>query len=506
VTADRDRFPTWVYLAALVTISLVSRLPQLLSPNLLLDGDECILGLMAKHVAEGKELPVFFYGQNYGLASIEAAAGALGFVISGTGPLTLKLAMLGLWSVGIVFYFLAFSELVGKRRSFWITSVLVLMPAWAVWSMKARGGYITSFTTTGALLFLLLRSTRMQTSARWFLAGCLTGVIYLAQPLWLPGVIPILLFSLLSHRKLSSACMYLLGAAPITIVGMGAATSGGARWEPSGIGNPDVLGSVPAVVQQIYVNLTGSYYLRFSFEPPGPISKILAYLWFAVLAATVVLQVYRLACKRYLLWTHLLFASMSATLLAAWLLFDARDGRYLLPLSALLVLLAGVEFFDLVDRKAYTGWGPSAAIASVLLLGALSLIEFREFSYMWTNPGNSQSETARLKRVVNYMKAKGVTHAFSIHALLQWQVMFYSDEQIISRSTSDVDRYPAYVSEMDRALADGETVAVVGYVGGRGGLENLVSREAIFTVDDRYVVYVGADRALLEKLHFQLPN
>ena len=53
---------TWIYVPALIAIGVVSRLPQLLSPNLLLDGDECILGLMAKHVAEGREFPSSFMG------------------------------------------------------------------------------------------------------------------------------------------------------------------------------------------------------------------------------------------------------------------------------------------------------------------------------------------------------------------------------------------------------------------------------------------------------------
>jgi hypothetical protein len=34
--------PSWVFLPALCGIGLVSRLPQLLSKDLLLDGDECI--------------------------------------------------------------------------------------------------------------------------------------------------------------------------------------------------------------------------------------------------------------------------------------------------------------------------------------------------------------------------------------------------------------------------------------------------------------------------------
>ena len=54
--------PFWRYAAILVVVAGVSRLPQLTSPHLLLDGDEAILGLMAKHLAEGREIPIFLYG------------------------------------------------------------------------------------------------------------------------------------------------------------------------------------------------------------------------------------------------------------------------------------------------------------------------------------------------------------------------------------------------------------------------------------------------------------
>ena len=120
-SATGHSVPTWVYLTALAAVTLVSRLPQLLSPNLLLEGDECILGLMAMHLAGGHEFPVFFYGQKYGLSIVEAPAAALNFVIFGVGALPLKLAMLGIWIVGILFYFLAFSSVLGATRSFWIT-------------------------------------------------------------------------------------------------------------------------------------------------------------------------------------------------------------------------------------------------------------------------------------------------------------------------------------------------------------------------------------------------
>ena len=71
---------------------------------------------------------------------MEAGAGALGFLISGVSAVSLKLAMLGLWTIGVLFSFLALSKLLSINRSLWITAVLVVNPMWAAWSMKAGGG------------------------------------------------------------------------------------------------------------------------------------------------------------------------------------------------------------------------------------------------------------------------------------------------------------------------------------------------------------------------------
>src|SRR5206468_3035221 len=116
-------------------------------------------------------------------------------------------------------------------------------------------------------------------------------------------------------------------------------------------------------------------------------------------------------------------------LLANWVLLGERDARYLLPMSGLLVLLAAVELFDWADRRLLSDRRCFGAIVVVLVLEALSMIEFRAFSYMWKNPPNSLSEEKRLKLVINSMKVTGAKHAFAMNALLQWQIMFYSDEE-----------------------------------------------------------------------------
>jgi hypothetical protein len=482
----------------------------LFSPSLLLDGDECIVGLMAKHIAEGRELPIFLYGQSYGLSLIEAPAAALNFAIFGTGVLPLKLSLLALWIAGVLFYFLAFAQVMGNTRSFWLTLLLVLMPAWAVSSMKAWSGYVTAFSAAAVLLYVLMRKAR-RPSVSWVMAGWLSSIIYLAQPLWLPGLLPVLLFFLLSSRRLRFAFLYLSGIGSmllsIELIQWLSRASVVESWRPPRIGNRDLIGSVPGVAEQIYVNLTGSYYLWFSVDP-GTVTAILAYLWLAVLAAALPVQIYRVVCRRYLLWSHLLFISAVSTLLANWVLLEARDGRYLLPLSVPLVFMAGFELFDLADRRRLSDRKCVALIVCALLVGAVSMNEFGRFSYMWwKNPRNSLSEAARIEALIDYLKANRVRHAFSMNALLQWQIMFYSREAIVARWTAETDRYPAYVREVDRALGNGERVALVGYVGFTGGLENMVHNpQAIFDVDNRYFAYIGPDKELLEKARFRFVN
>ena len=208
--------------------------------------------------------------------------------------------------------------------------------------------------------------------------------------------------------------------------------------------------------------------------------------------------------RRYLFLSHLLCVAVASTLLANWILLEARDARYLLPLSALLVAWAGVEFSDLADRQLLPRPVRLAVVSGLVGLGALSLLEFRHFSDVGNTAPERPSEVKQMNTVVGFIRMKGASHAFSTHGLLQWQLMFYSKETIVARWHVEVDRFPAYVREVDRALQAGEPVALVGYVGFTGGLEKMIANpETIFTVDDRYFVYMNPDKDLLRNLRFR---
>src|SRR5687768_12086292 len=57
------------------------------------DSDQAIVGLMAKHLIEGRAFPVFYYGQNY-MLGVEAYLAAPVFLIAGVSVTALKFPLL----------------------------------------------------------------------------------------------------------------------------------------------------------------------------------------------------------------------------------------------------------------------------------------------------------------------------------------------------------------------------------------------------------------------------
>lgn len=492
----------------LAGIAVVARLPQLLSPNLLAEGDECIAGLMAMHVARGHDFPLFFYGQRYGLAIVETSVAAGSFVLFGAGPIALKGAILAIWIAGAAFYFRAFTRVLGTVRSFWITLLLVLMPAWAATSMKAWSGYATAFAVTGLVFDLVTVSTERRAAA-WTATGAASALVYFAQPLWLPGLLPVVFYHLAVTRRVTcwTACAFGAGASMAAMAGIRHYWLAGTPevWFGPDVGNPHVLAATGAVLRQVYVNLTGSFYFAQTIVP-GRVTAATAVFWCALLCALLGRQVYRIVTRHHLAWSYLLAASVVLTVAANWLLIEPRDARYMLPLSAPLVFLAGVELFDLADRSAWPARRWVAAIVLVAAVQAVAMREFGGYTFMWwTNTRNSPSEAQTLNTVIGYLESRGITRVYSMNGLLQWNIDFYSHEAILARWKGARDRYPPYVVAVDRAREAGRPVAIVGYTGYTYGLDKLVpDAKAIVDIDGKYYVYLAPDRELLRRAGFEL--
>ena len=96
-----------VTLFFLLSVALVLFGAVLLTSQKYADGDEAVVGIMARHILTKGERPVFFYGQPYGGgAAIEAYLATIPFAIFGPSSIALKSVALCFWLVTIALCYL----------------------------------------------------------------------------------------------------------------------------------------------------------------------------------------------------------------------------------------------------------------------------------------------------------------------------------------------------------------------------------------------------------------
>src|SRR6185436_8885363 len=132
-------------LVALVLLIALTRWPLLTSPDLVLDGDEAIVGLMAMDLADGRRVPLYFDGQSFGVSIVETGAIAAAFRLAGPSTEAAKVAVLALWILGWVLFVEAVRLWVDRPTALVAGALLATMPAWGNWSMMARGYHLGGF-------------------------------------------------------------------------------------------------------------------------------------------------------------------------------------------------------------------------------------------------------------------------------------------------------------------------------------------------------------------------
>lgn len=169
----RERLFLWLVVVA----GVVLRLDFMRASGFVIDSDEAIVGLMAKHILEGTSLPVFYYGQHY-MGSLEPLCVAVAFAIFGVSSFVLQLVPLLFSALLIVIMYRLGKEVAGPVVGRVAALLCAFPPAsLVVWSFKARGGFI-ELLVIGALAFWLavrwFRKTptdRTYPALIWFLLG-----------------------------------------------------------------------------------------------------------------------------------------------------------------------------------------------------------------------------------------------------------------------------------------------------------------------------------------------
>lgn len=459
------------YLAVPIILAacLLSRLPLLLDQTLYLDGDECILALMAKHFLEGKGLPLFFYGQAYGFSLFEVLTIRFFYAVFGVSDFAVKVSMLFLWSLGVVFFYKSMKEVEPARNTlspFLVTLALVFAPAWGIGSMKARGGYITAFLLSLVVTYLIFNRRWNRLLRVAFIAGFLLVVIFQSQPLTLAPLIPIVCFYM--YKKRSEPHAIYLPAGVITGMAVFLFLKQGisSYWTPDVFGIPALNADVFVfVLKQIYKNLAGTYSYS-TFDEPSLITNIVAIIYMSVIFLSLGLGVL-LFIKRWKInpWFYVICLSVASTISYQFIITKDRP-RYLHPLCILILLL--VYFFINRGRKK---WVVNSFLGTLIILSAISMTHVLALNF-----GNK----AAVLKLIDNIQSRRINYVYCERALWQWQIMFYSNEDIIARYRNKTDRYPDYVKRVDAAFKDPTVkVALVGWSHGRPFIKENPTKELL---------------------------
>jgi 4-amino-4-deoxy-L-arabinose transferase-like glycosyltransferase len=170
-----------------------------------LTSDEAIIGLMAKHISEGRYLPFYFYGIVYNASCAwEAYLAVIPFWLFGVGVVALKMPTVILSLVCLVLFYMMTTRLYSTRIATVASLIFALWPGLLKWHFQPRGyAFYFLLIPTLVILFLTVEKQNPPRVRDIFLFGLLCGISFWGMELLLILIVALWALLLL-RRKLSS--------------------------------------------------------------------------------------------------------------------------------------------------------------------------------------------------------------------------------------------------------------------------------------------------------------
>lgn len=473
----------------IILACVATRAPQLLSPHLLLDGDESIIALMAKHLYEGKDVALYFWGQQYGLSILEILTIAAFYGILGVSQLAVKAAMLFLFTAGTLFLFRAFRNISREPQfALFLTLLFVTAPSWAVWSMKARGGYLTAFLLSSVALSIVTHPRLSYKTLTWVGGALLLVLVFESQPVFLAATLPVIVY--LAWGKLARGQLAIFILSGLIIASLFRILHFGLSdfYKPTPFDTDvPILSNLTTLPSYLFSHYTGFYYLDHSF--PAPVLVLAMAAAYSILTLALFVVPMHAAAKGYKL--HGIFWAALCGIALMFCYSTIRSGnsyRYLLPITGS-VLLAVAALPIPAFYKAFR-----LGALSLTTLGACALLFFYQYTFQ-------SSSKKQLDSAISYLRRHRVSYCYS-GPLLQWQLMFYSREELVCRFIFPTDRYPAYARQTDSAFeASPQHVALIN----AAEVMNNLSPADSFVIYEGFAIKLYPTKDLLKRHLYMFP-
>ncbi|GAP14624.1 4-amino-4-deoxy-L-arabinose transferase [Longilinea arvoryzae] len=482
-------------LIILLTVAALWKAGILLANSVPFNGDEAIVGLMARHILYGGERPAFFYGQAY-MGSLDAYLVAAGFAVFGSQIWVIRLVQVFLY-LGT----LATTVLIGERfLASWeagmVAAILLTIPPvnMTLYTTASLGGYgeallIGNLTLLSGLAWI--RHIQTGPAKRSGMHALLFG-FWVGLGLWANGLT--LIYSLPMGIGVLATLLAVKPKSPTRWVGIPAAAAGfflgslpwwlyALRQGASSL-VAELLGNNVAVETGSWLARTGQHLFNlfvlggsaaFGFRPPWevrwlalPLLPVALIFWLAVFFLSI--QPLRTGAHRL---EHGLLLGVLLTFCAGFLFTSFGvdpSGRYFLPVFWLCALAAGAA---LVKLKVSPHW-KYVAVGLVLIFQAWGTVE----CILRNPPGLTTQfytptvyDHSAYPQLIEFLDQQGETRGYSTY-WVSYPLAFRSQERLIfvpalpyhpdlSYSPRD-DRYEPYT----RWVAQSDRVA---YVTARNG-------------------------------------
>jgi len=319
-----------------------------------LNPDAGIVALMAKHMAEGGDFPIFFYGQAY-MGSLEPMVSALFCALFGCSGfmVTLGTAFVS-WLVLFAVYLWA-RDAHSPLAGLFAAAFCVIGPsAFLHYGVSPRGGYSVTILFSTLILWLSskLIAESNSNSGKWLLLGLLAGLGWWSNQLIISSILTAAILGLAFLGKKIFSLNTVLAAAGFFI--------GSLPFWWWNIFNDwrsfDFAGSMGQTpfwegIKIFFIDRFPDLLDLNSGRPAGRILKIAIYIGAAAWGFFIML---RLKARQDRRWFHLLtlyvFILVSALMFSTSHFAHMSTSRYLLPLFPAVAVLLGVATSQLAVR------------------------------------------------------------------------------------------------------------------------------------------------------------
>ena len=439
-------------MAALLLLSVAVQIWVVTTKRIPLSSDQAIVCLMAKHILERGEHPVFYYGSAYA-GSLEPHYVAGVFLLLGETPTSYRIAMGGLVLLIMTGVYILTREAFGRLAGILALAYLAIPPFYFLYKGLTSDGHYDAFLLfTVAVLLLCVRIEKELGKGRDLRRLALLLGVAMGLGWWINPITPAISAAAVAwlvlrkqprppaRSALPAAVGFLVGSAPWTVWNL--------RHEWASLATPE-LGAVD--VEGALHNLSEALRHSVPLLAGGARMRIESD-WnvfpFSSLLVGLVLVVLLLPPFRHLLrgdrLTRLFF--LGFFVLLATVVWSKRyvpnEPRVLFPYYVLVppLLAAGLE-----------SWTRSGFRALALACGGVLLfVHVFSIAAAHQHLGNTSGEaTASLDRLERTLRQNRVRHVYTDY-WTAYRLSFESDEEIVAAPIpgEEAVRYPPYQNEV----------------------------------------------------------